>query len=330
MVRPMTGAAIGIMVVVLCVVLLAALLLFGGPAGQIDRRIDKIKQQQERTLAPLDAETDVRRDRGPDSSFRFLDHVIKRVLPRPDMLRARLAQTGKKISIGEYVLASAVCGGIAWAVASILAGQGPVTSGLAALFATIGIPHMVVGYLARKRKAAFTALFPEAIDLIVRGLRSGLPVSESVRVVSDEIGAPVGEEFTRVVDAIGFGKTLHESMWDVAQRIDTPEFKFFVVALSVQQETGGNLAETLENLSDVLRSRKQMKMKIKALSSEPKASAWILGSLPFLMFGIIALLNFGYVSQLFIDPRGHNLVIGGLISQAIGIAVMMKMVRFEI
>ncbi len=326
----MTGALIGIVLVVLCVVLLAALLLFGGTAGHVDRRIDKIKLQQARSNpAAVEQSSAVRRERA-DSSFQFLDRFIKRALPRPDMLRTRLAQTGKKISIGEYVLASGVCGGLAWAVASVVAGQGPLTAGAAALFATIGLPHMVVGYLGRRRKAAFTALFPDAIDLIVRGLRSGLPVSESVRVVSDEIGAPVGEEFKRVVDAIGFGKAMDEAMWDVAKRIDTAEFKFFVVALTVQQETGGNLAETLENLSDVLRARKQMKLKIKALSSEPKASAWILGSLPFLMFGIIALLNFDYVSQLFIDPRGHTLVIGGLISQAIGIAVMMKMVRFEI
>lgn len=326
----MTGAMIGIMMIVLCIIVLAALLLFGGAAGQVDKRIDKIKAQHERSRATgADATDVVRRDRD-DSSLQFLDRLIKRVLPRPEMLRARLARTGKKISIGEYVLGSGVCGGLVWAVATIIAGLGPMTAGAAALFATVGVPHILVGYLGNKRKAAFTALFPEAIDLIVRGLRSGLPVSESVRVVSVELGPPVGEEFGRVMDAVGFGKSLDEAMWGVAKRIDTPEFKFFVVALSVQQETGGNLAETLENLSDVLRARKQMKMKIKALASEPKASAWILGSLPFIMFGIIGLLNFGYVSQLFVDPRGHNLIIGGLVSQAIGVAVMIKMVRFEI
>ncbi len=327
----MSGALVGgIGLITLCVVVIGVLLL-GNGAAQVDQRIDKIKDQWRRgQLARNPEATDVRRERSGDSSLVFLDHIIKRFLPRPEMLRQRLVQTGKRISIGEYVLASGVCGAIGWLVASVVGGAGPVTATGIALFATVGVPHLVVGRMAAKRQAKFTALFPEAIDLIVRGLRSGLPVTESVRVVSEEIGPPVGEEFRSVIDAIGFGETLDDAMWAVAKRIATPEFKFFVVALSVQRETGGNLAETLENLSDVLRSRRQMKQKIKALASEPKASAMILGGLPFVMFGLIAAINWTYLSELFVDPRGHRLIIGGLISQGIGIAVMVKMTRFEI
>lgn len=326
----MTAALIGgIGAITLCAVLMAVLLM-GNGAAQVDQRIDKIKEQWRRSQTAGSGEaTDVRRERS-DSSLAFLDQIIKRFLPRPEMLRARLVQTGKRISIGEYVLASGVCGAIGWLLTSVVGGAGPVTAAGVTLFATIGVPHMVVGRMAARRKAKFTALFPEAIDLIVRGLRSGLPVTESVRVVSQEIGPPVGEEFRSVIDAIGFGETLDDAMWAVAKRIATPEFKFFVVSLSVQRETGGNLAETLENLSDVLRSRRQMKQKVKALASEPKASAIILGSLPFIMFGLIAAINWEYLSQLFTDPRGHRLIIAGLISQAIGVAVMAKMVRFEI
>lgn len=324
------GMIIGIFAMALCVVVMGVLLLGDGPA-QVDRRIDKIREQQQRRQTALEAGAqNVRRERSNDSSLAFLDHIIKRFLPRPDMLRQRLVQTGRRISIGEYLLASGVCGAIAWLVATVVFDASLVTAIGISLFATIGIPHIVVGRMAGKRKAKFTALFPEAIDLIVRGLRSGLPVTESVRVVSEEIGPPVGEEFRTVIDAIGFGETLDDAMWAVARRIATPEFKFFVVALSVQRETGGNLAETLENLSDVLRSRRQMKQKIKALASEPKASAMILGGLPFIMFALIAAINWEYLSQLFIDPRGHRLIIGGLISQAIGIAVMVKMTKFEI
>ena len=123
---------------------------------------------------------------------------------------------------------------------------------------------------------------------------------------------------------------LEDALADAIPRIDTTESKFFVVALAVQRETGGNLAETLENLSDVLRKRRQMKKRIKAMASEPKASAWILGCLPFIMFLIIFFVNTGYVMQLFSDPRGHTLITAGLISQAIGTLIMIKMVRFEI
>jgi tight adherence protein B len=140
----------------------------------------------------------------------------------------------------------------------------------------------------------------------------------------------VGVEFREVSDQIKFGKTMTDALWTVAPRIDTAEFRFFIISLSIQQETGGNLAETLENLAAVLRRRKQLKLKIKALSSEAKASAYIIGSLPFIMFGILLMMNYGYASQLYLDPRGIILVGCGLLSYAIGIAVMAKMVRFDI
>ena len=120
-------------------------------------------------------------------------------------------------------------------------------------------------------------------------------------------------------------------MWDTAQRIDTPEFKFFIISISVQRETGGNLAETLDNLVDILRRRRQMKLKIKAMSSEARASAYIIGSLPFAMFGILLLINPGYAMELFHDPRGLIMVAVGLTSMpGHGVLVMAKMVRFEI
>jgi tight adherence protein B len=177
---------------------------------------------------------------------------------------------------------------------------------------------------------AFTAEFPQAIDLIVRGLKSGLPVPASMRAVADEIKDPVGKEFTIISDRLKIGQTLDDALHKTTQRIPTPEFNFFVTSLAVQRETGGNLGETLENLSNVLRQRRQMKQKIKAMSSEATASAMILGSLPFLMFGIMMLLNPNYVGMLFTDPRGMLMLGFGLTCIAIGSAVMAKMVRFEI
>ncbi|MCW5750509.1 MAG: type II secretion system F family protein, partial [Alphaproteobacteria bacterium] len=121
-----------------------------------------------------------------------------------------------------------------------------------------------------------------------------------------------------------------EMLWATARRIDSPDFKFFVISLSVQRETGGNLAEALQNLSDILRRRRQMRLKVRALSSEARASAYIIGSLPFVMFMLLMLVNAGYVTQLFTDPRGMILVGIGLFSMLIGVVVMFKMVRFEI
>ncbi len=164
----------------------------------------------------------------------------------------------------------------------------------------------------------------------MRGLKSGLPVTESIKVVGEEIGDPVGIEFRGIADAMKLGQSMEDSMWDTAKRLDTPDFKFFVSSLSVQRETGGNLTETLDNLSDILRKRKQMKNKVKAMSSEAKASGIIIGSLPFIMFAIIYILNPGYVSQLFVDPRGQAMLAAGALSMVTGIAVMAKMIKFEI
>jgi tight adherence protein B len=192
------------------------------------------------------------------------------------------------------------------------------------------VPHWICSNLIHRRLTKFTKLFPEAIDLMVRGIRSGLPVSETISSIGQELADPVGTEFQRITDSVKLGQTLEEAMWDTARRLDTPEFKFFVISLSVQRETGGNLAETLENLSDVLRKRHQMQLKIKAMSSEARASAYIIGSLPFIVGGILMLLNPKYVMTLFTDPRGMMLVGVGFAMMALGGFVMAKMVRFEV
>jgi tight adherence protein B len=124
--------------------------------------------------------------------------------------------------------------------------------------------------------------------------------------------------------------SLTDALWTIAPNVDTPEFRFFIISLTIQQDTGGNLAETLENLGGIVRRRKQMKLKIKAFSSEAKASAYIIGSLPFVMFAILMMMNPGYASQLYTDPRGIIMIGAGLTSYAIGIGVMAKMVRFDI
>ena len=181
-----------------------------------------------------------------------------------------------------------------------------------------------------KRITDFTTKFPEAIELLVRGLKSGLPVSETLMVVSREIAGPVGEEFKIVTEKIKIGKTMEDALQDTADRLGTPEFQFFVITLAIQRETGGNLAETLSNLAEVLRKRAQMKLKIRAMSSESKASAYIVGSLPFVVFGLVWSVNPEYLAGFFSEQR---LIIAGLIGlvwMGIGVAIMAKMVSFEI
>jgi tight adherence protein B len=176
----------------------------------------------------------------------------------------------------------------------------------------------------------FTVLFPEAIGLMVRSIKSGLPITEAFQIAGNEIADPVGLEFRQITDQIRLGQPIDQVMWDAAQRVGTPEMKFMVVTLSIQRETGGNLAETLENLDNILRRRRQMKLKIKAMSSEARASAMIIGALPFVAMALLSVANYEYIALLFTTARGHMMLAGGALSMGAGIAVMAKMVRFEI
>jgi len=250
-------------------------------------------------------------------------------ISRADKLRLRLAQTGKKWTMKQYLSAS---GGLAFAIMALLWLKGaPLYLALSGgLLVGAGVPHMVIGFLIKKRVKQFTANFPDAIELLVRGLKSGLPVGETLNVVAKEIPGPVGVEFKMVTEKIKIGKTMEDALQETADRLGTAEFQFFVITLAIQRETGGNLAETLANLADVLRKRSQMKLKIRAMSSESKASAYIVGSLPFVVFGMVWTVNQKYLEGFFYEPR---LIIAGLIGavwMAIGVFIMAKMVSFEI
>jgi tight adherence protein B len=310
--------------------LLLVIVAFAAGANQSKQRLKRVAQLSQKTEAGVSRSAVNVKRATADSSIVALDYIIKRWLPNPQKLRARLLRTGRRISLGQYLAFSLALAVIAAGILKVAFPVPFIACLMAGIVIGLGVPHIAVGMLGKRRQNKFNALFPEGIDLIVRGLKSGLPASESIRVVGQEIGDPVGVEFREVSDQIKFGKTLTDALWTVAPRIDTPEFRFFIISMSIQQETGGNLAETLENLSTVLRKRKTLKLKIKALSSEAKASAYIIGALPFIMFGILLMMNYGYASTLYTDPRGIILVGCGLTSYAIGIGVMAKMVRFEV
>jgi tight adherence protein B len=260
----------------------------------------------------------------------LVEKLVKRFMPRQSALRDRISRTGLDVSLGTYAMSSVGVMLVAFIVAWLLFGFPLLVDGLIAVVAGFGVPHLAVGFLGSRRQKKFLAVFPDAIDLIVRGLKSGLPVTESMASVGREMADPMGTEFRLVCDSVRFGRQLEEVLWETAKRLEMSEFNFFVISLSIQRETGGNLAETLANLSDILRRRRQMRLKIKAMSSEAKYSAYILGSLPFIMFLLVYFLNNSYAMGLFNDPRGLMMVGAGLGSLLVGIGVMAKMVRFEI
>jgi len=265
------------------------------------------------------------------SSIDFVDTLIKTAMPNPDKLRDRLMRTGRNISLGEYLMSCILVALVVMVALKIFVPFIPLLADvLFGIFGGLALPHVTVGIMAKRRINKFIAGFPDAIDLLARGLKSGLPVTESIRAVVTENDGPIGAEFRRITDEIKLGSTMPEALGNAAARLNLAEFHFFTIALAIQQETGGNLAETLGNLSDILRRRKAMKLKIKALSSEAKASAYIIGSLPFLMFAVIMTINPEYESQLLTDKRGIIMIIGALISITMGAGVMAKMCRFEI
>jgi tight adherence protein B len=304
--------------------------LFGSSRAAVRKRALGLRRGERRSRkAKTEASQSVSVKKTSGRTLPIIEAMAKRFLPRQSVLRDRLARTGLQLSIGAYLLMS-VAFAVIGATGAVVAGLPLVPSIPVGLIVGLLLPHATIGFLIARRRKNFITLFPDAIDLIVRGVKSGLPVTESMAVVGRELEDPVGEEFRRISDGIRFGQPLDVVLWDTAQRLATPEFNFFVITISIQQETGGNLAETLNNLSDILRKRKQMRLKIKALSSEAKASAMILGALPLVMFGVLYTMNPEYEAALLSDPRGHIMLAGGLGSLLVGTAVMAKMVRFEI
>jgi tight adherence protein B len=319
LILPLAGAA--------AVVLLLAF-AFSGPSGAkaVKRRM-AIVRERHGISSGRSVEDKMRRITTAQDTR--MDSFASRFLPNPALLKKRLDMTGKDWSVGKYGMVNAVIA-VVVGVAALTRGAPPLLALFGGLVAGVGLPHFVVGALIKKRIKRFTVNFPDAIELLVRGLRAGLPISETLSVVSAEIPGPVGEEFRMITDKMKIGKTMDAALQDTADRLGTAEFQFFCITLSIQRETGGNLAETLSNLADVLRKRAQMKLKIRAMSSESKASAYIVGALPFIVFGLIYMINAPYMSNFFQDERLMIAGMGGLVWMGIGAFIMAKMVNFEI
>ncbi len=315
-----TGAAMTLVLLVLAL---------SGPSGERarNRRLLAVRERHASAASATAMEAQMRRIGNRSTSK--ADRTAARFLPNVEQLKLRLPTAGRNWTLAQYGKVSL---GIIVAVFALLLLRGfpLVLALLLALAAGMGLPHFAVGFVIKKRIARFTAKFPDAIELLVRGLRSGLPITETMTVVGQEVDGPVGEEFRLVSDRMKIGRSLDAALQETGDRLGTPEFQFFIITIAIQRETGGNLAETLANLADVLRKRMQMKLKIKAMSSESKASAYIVGSLPFIVFGMIWVINDTYMQNFFVDPRLMIAGMGGLLWMGIGAFIMAKMVNFEI
>ncbi|MEG3165904.1 type II secretion system F family protein [Sphingomonas sp. PB2P19] len=310
-----------------CVVVGMIAFAFAGPstARAQTRRVTSLRERHGDALVVAEAQA----RRIANKRDTKMDVAVGRILPNPALLAKRLAMTGKTWTVGQYGMATGIVA-VVVAGALLIKGMPLLLALFVGLFLGVGLPHYVVGRAIKKRITKFTAKFPDAIELLVRGLRSGLPITETIGVVGQELDGPIGEEFRAVGDKMKIGRTMDAALQETADRLGTPEFQFFVITIAIQRETGGNLAETLANLATVLRLRGQMRLKIKAMSSESKASAYIIGALPFIVFTLIWFINGTYMQRFFTDERLMMIGGGGMIWMAIGAFIMSKMINFEI
>ena len=243
-------------------------------------------------------------------------------------LDGRLRQAGLEVTTTQFWVASGVLGLIVLGV-TVLARTPILVMIGAPVAAGLGLPRWILGFLAGRRRKKFTAHFSDAIDIIVRGIKSGLPVHDCLKIIARESPAPMGPEFQGLVENISMGVTVEQGLEKMYARMPTSELRFFTIVLAIQAKTGGNLAEALGNLSNVLRARKLMREKIKALSSEATASAFIIGTLPPAVVTLISVTTPAYMAVMFSDPRGHMMLLGGAIWMSLGIYVMRNMINFK-
>jgi len=259
-----------------------------------------------------------------------LDKLLWRWFPNASTIRQKLLASGMNMTLGDYAFVSI---SLAVAMAFLLYLVLDMAPGVAlggSLMVGIGLPNVWVGWRARRRGQKFNLLFPEAIDLIVRALRAGLPVQEAIGSVARDIKDPVGAIFRRVEQEVQLGTPIDAALWRVAKTVQTDEFNFLIVAMSIQRDTGGNLAETLANLSTLLRARQQLRLKIRAFTAEARTTMLIMAGLPFLVGGGLFLISPGYIGVLFTTETGQMVAAAAACSMGFGIFVMNKIATIKV
>ncbi len=243
-------------------------------------------------------------------------------------LRVLIERAGLQITTRTYFIIS-IFVGIVSGLLLFLTGSSPLIS-LGAVFAVgIGFPRWLLSFLTNRRQKQFLTEFANSIDIIVRGVKSGLPLNDCLKIIAAESPDPVGPEFQEIVDAQKVGIPLNQCLEGMFERMPLAEVNFFSIVLSIQQQSGGNLSEALGNLSNVLRERKKMLGKIQAMSQEAKSSAAIIGALPFAIMFLVYLTSPDYISLLWTEPMGRVLLAGSAAWMTVGVLVMKKMINFD-
>lgn len=302
-----------------------AFLLIGGELRAETRRAAVGRLARKTAPSPAQADKAARRKQIVDG-LRDLERASRR---RQVTLKSRIEQAGLSVTPAQFVVGSLIAGFAIGAVAWVESGS-LISSGLLAASGGAVLPRLALTRLRNRRIARFIADFPNAIDIIVRGVRAGQPLGDTIRVAANETAEPVRGEFRRVVQATTIGLTLPEAVERMAQRVPVAETNFLAIVIAIQGQAGGNLSEALGNLSRVLRERKKMKAKVGAMAMEAKASAVIIGLVPFLVVGALYVSAPNYVSTLWTTQHGRLIAGVALGWMAIGVAMMRKMVSFDV
>ena len=256
------------------------------------------------------------------------DLEARRLKEKKIPLSVRLTQAGLNWSTRKFMVVSAVLAAMFFAGA-MFAGGGLVGAAGLAFAAGFGLPRWALSFLKKRREKAFLKALPDAVDVIVRGIKAGLPLFESIKVVAADAPEPLRSEFLAIIETQAIGMPLSDACARLFERMPVPEANFFGIVVAIQQKSGGNLSEALGNLSKVLRDRKKMAEKIQAMSMEAKASAAIIGALPPIVMILVYLTTPDYIALLWTHPTGQLMLVGCVIWMSTGIFVMKKMINFD-
>lgn len=243
-------------------------------------------------------------------------------------MSAKLKQADLSISLRTFIIISVVLGVVGALMAFVL-GLNPLLSLGIGVVMGLGLPRWVVSMKGKKRMKKFSLAFPDSVDILVRGIKTGLPVHDCFKIIARESPQPLGAEFQQLVEGLGVGLTLSQALDKMFERMPVPELKFFAIVIAIQQKSGGNLAEALGNLTTVLRARRMMGEKIKAMSSEAVASAGIIGSLPPAVMMLVMVASPAYMMLLFTDMRGQVMLLGAALWMSCGVLMMKRMISFK-
>jgi tight adherence protein B len=261
-----------------------------------------------------------------EGSLRDLE--ARRLKEKKVPLGTRLTQAGLDWTPQKFMIVSAVTGALFFAGAMMFGGGLLAAAGLG-FAGGFGLPRWALNYLKKRREKNFLKALPDAVDVIVRGIKAGLPLFDSIKVVAADSPEPLRSEFLAIIETQAIGMPLGEACTRLYERMPLPEANFFGIVVAIQQKSGGNLAEALGNLSKVLRDRKKMAEKIQAMSMEAKASAGIIGSLPPIVMLLVYITTPQYISTLWTHPMGQLMLVGCVVWMSMGIFVMKKMINFD-